>query len=297
MRRFTKALLLATCLTTGIADAGVIPSQIKNTVAFVYLLDSNTNTVPNGTGFFVAVQNPTNSSQSAGYFVTSKHVLQDATRSKLLPGVLLRVNLKAAGSQFLAVPLIAEGKDKNVFLHTDPAVDVAVIPAHPSQELFEYVYLPADMLTAKSDFDSLNIREGSEIFFVGLFLPYPGYQRNYPITRFGRVSLMTDEQIEWDHRMMDLYLVESGSFGGNSGSPVFFSLGSDRIPGSIVIGSPVIKIAGVMMGAYQDVKPLSVAFTSPVPVSQSSMGIAAVVPAYKLHEILFGTELRTRRGF
>ncbi len=72
----------------------------------------------------------------------------------------------------------------------------------------------------REDFKKLNIREGTEVFFTGLFVPYSGYERMYPIVRFGRVSLVTEEKIKWKDQLMDLYLIESGSFGGNSGSPV-----------------------------------------------------------------------------
>jgi len=70
--------------------------------------------------------------------------------------------------------------------------------------------------------------------------------------RFGKVSLMTDEKIEFDKKMMDLYLIESWSYGGNSGAPVFFYFGMDREPNAIIFGDPVIKIAGVMMGSFLD---------------------------------------------
>lgn len=168
----------------------------------------------------------------------------------------------------------------------------------PDQEVFDFKFLPDNMLTTKKDFEDLNIREGSDIFFTGLFSPYPGYEKNYPVVRFGRVALITEEKIEVEKgQKMNLYLIESGSFGGNSGSPVFFHLGSDRSPGSIILGPPVIKIAGVMKGSFLDVQPLRVIETAKILGAPSSMGISAVIPAYKLHELLFGDELKKKRGF
>ena len=72
----------------------------------------------------------------------------------------------------------------------------------------------------------------------------------------GRVAMVTDEKIPWKNRLTRLYLIESGSYGGNSGSPVFFHLGSDRKPGVLFLGSPTIKLAGVMKGAFLDHHPL-----------------------------------------
>ena len=94
---------------------------------------------------------------------------------------------------------------------------------------------------------------------------------------------------------MDLYLMESSSYGGNSGSPVFFYLGADRQPGALILGSPVLRLAGVMMGTFQDIQPVRFIEQAPVPISVASMGISAVIPAYKLHEILFGEELTKAR--
>jgi hypothetical protein len=108
--------------------------------------------------------------------------------------------------------------------------------------------------------------------------------------------LLTDEKIPFNGQQATLYLVESGSFGGNSGSPVYSDIGIERTPGSINLGPHLIKLAGIMEGTYQDIEPLSAMNTANVAVSKSTMGIAAVVPAYKLYNILFSDELvRLRR--
>ena len=126
---------------------------------------------------------------------------------------------------------------------------------------------------------------------MGLFTPYFGAEKNIPFTRFGRVAMITDEKINWDGTMMDLYLLETQSFGGNSGAPVFFSLDPTRIPGSIVIGPRKLFLAGVMQGTFQDAQKIRFVQTQNAPISLQNAGIAAVVPAYKLREILFGKEL------
>jgi hypothetical protein len=274
-----------------------IPPEVKTTVAFVYVLDKKAEKVPNGTGFFVGVKNPDKEDYYNVYFVTAKHVLQTSDRQKWLSTFFLRLNKKDGTSEMLPVPVVPEGTSKTVFVHNDPTVDLVAIPMLPNQDVFDFKFLPDSMLTTRNDFKQLNINEGSEIFFTGLFLPYPGYKKNYPVVRFGRVALVTDEKIEVDNEKVDLYLIESASFGGNSGSPVFFYLGSDRQPGSIIIGSPLIKIAGVMKGYFQEGKPLTILETTKTPGVELSLGISAVIPAYNLHELLFGEELKKLRGF
>ncbi len=74
-------------------------------------------------------------------------------------------------------------------------------------------------------------------------------------------------------------------------------LGSDREPGSLVVGPPVLKLAGIMQGTFLDAQEIKVLNTKTAPISLSNMGIAAVVPAYKLHDLLYSKELKLQRGF
>ena len=154
-------------------------------------------------------------------------------------------------------------------------------------------------MTTKELFLKEKIREGDEIFFVGLFTPHIGQQKNYPITRFGRIALLTDEKIAWKdlsgERLMDLYLAECQSYGGNSGSPVFFYLEATRNPG-ILAGPPKFLLAGIMQGYFNDAQKVEFIQTQATPISLQNMGIAAIVPAYKLYEILFSEKLTNVRA-
>ena len=94
---------------------------------------------------------------------------------------------------------------------------------------------------------------------------------------------------------MNVFLFETQSFGGNSGSPVFFYLGADRRFGSLNVSAPIIKLAGVMKGTFQEGNPIQVAGTGTVPYSVANVGIAAVVPSYFLHDILYSDELVKQR--
>ena len=290
-------LILIIFTVGGISMATPIPSEVKSVVAFIFIKNEEGKLIANGTGFFVGVKNPSNPDSFSVYLVTAKHVLYKLNTTDFLDMVFVRLNKKEGGSQIGVIPIITEGEKCNVFTHSDSLVDIAIIPFLPDQEKFDFKFLPEDTITTKEAFKELKIREGSDVFFTGLFTPYTGSERNYPIVRFGRVALVTDEKIEWQGKLMDLYLIEAGSYGGNSGSPVFFYLGSDREPGSIVIGSPILKLAGVMQGTFLDAHEIKVVETKKVPIAVSSMGIAAVVPGYKLHEILFSDELKEKRGF
>lgn len=277
--------------------AAPIPPEVKSVVTFIFIEGKNKKLIPNGTGFFVGVKNPSYQKKYNVYMVTAKHVLYKPKTTEFLDKVYIRINKREGGSEVGLVPIKSEGKDRNIFTHEDTAVDIAVIPLLPDQEKFDFKFLPDEMVTTKADYYKLKIREGSDVFFTGLFAPFTGTEKNYPVVRFGRVALVSDEKIPWDGRLMDLYLIEAGSYGGNSGSPVFFYLGSDREPGGLVVGAPILKLAGVMQGTFLDAQEIKAVETKKVPISTSSMGIAAVVPSYKLQEILFGEELLKVRGY
>jgi hypothetical protein len=251
---------------------------------------------PWGTAFFVGVKDPKDEKRSFVYLVTAKHVLQDGDRKSWLPKVFLRLNTRNGDSGLIEIPIIPAGGNRTVFLHPqDSTADVAVIPALPDEKRFDFKFLPAEFLTSKKDFADLKIVEGSEVFFTGLFSPHVGTRRNYPVIRFGRVAMITDERVKFGDYEVDLYLVETGSYGGNSGAPVFFYLGSDREPGSLIVGPPVLKLAGVMSGTFLDIQPVRAVETAKIAVAPSNMGIAAVVPAYKVLEILAGPALAAQR--
>jgi hypothetical protein len=99
--------------------------------------------------------------------------------------------------------------------------------------------------------------------------------------------MVTDETIPFQGRMMDLYLLETQSYGGNSGAPVFFSLEPSReANGEIALGRRILLLAGIMMGSFLDTQEVRIAQQNPVQVSVANAGIAAVVPAQYLEDIL-----------
>ncbi|WOD42517.1 S1 family peptidase [Hwangdonia lutea] len=273
-----------------------IPTEIKKTVGFIYAKDKFGKVKPQGTGFFVSVSDSINGQpRSAFYFVTAKHVLKQ--NKTFRDTILIRLNTKDSLSEYGRLELHPNGVNKNIFIHADKTVDIAVIPIGPDPTKFDYLTLPSTFLTNKKNFKDLNIREGSDVFFTGMFTPFIGDKRIYPIVRFGRVALLTEEKIPWDNEMTSLYLMETSSYGGNSGSPVFFYLGADRGNGGLFVGNPELKLAGIMKGYFGESSPIKIIETQKIPVSDRNLGIAAVVPSYFLEEILFGTELKNIRGF
>ncbi len=306
-RSFSTVTLLL--FTVPSSTAATIPSDVKKAVTFIFradasgqvLKDREGNPIPSGTGFFASVKNELNPALDNVYLITAAHVLRDRMGG-WLPTVWLRLNKRQGDAEFVRLDLLVRG-EKRIYTHPeDASVDVAVIPSLPDQSIFDFKVVQDDLLTTRESFRGLNIAEGSDIFFCGLFAHHYGQHKNYPIVRFGRVAMVTEEPIlwkePWDKRpqKLQLYLIETQSYGGNSGSPVFFYFGLDRIPGRLSLGGPVLKLAGIMKGSFNEPRLAVPAQNVPRLVSPHNVGIAAVVPSYFLHEILFSVELKNQRA-
>lgn len=198
--------------------------EIKKSVSFIFILDGTDRFKPNGTGFFVGVKHADNEKVFSVYFVTAKHVLQDES-GNYFQEIVLRLNKKDGDSHLIKVAL----KDIKIFEHQDKDVDIALFNCLPDQNVYDFKFIPDDLIANKEVMARNEIAEGDEVFFAGLFTSHIGQKKNQPIIRFGKVALISDEKIEWKEKdkppkFLDLLLLECQSFGGNSGSPVFFQL-------------------------------------------------------------------------
>lgn len=273
-------------------SATQIPQEVKKCVAFIFTGEKADSLKPYGTGFFVSIQDSIDS-VIYGYFVTAKHVLKDKNNN-YFENIFIRLNKKNGSSDTIAVPLFNKGKPKFV-VDIDPTVDIAIIPAFPDTKIYDYLFIPHNMITTKEMFIKENIREGDDVFFTGLFTPHYGREYNLPIVRFGKVALISEEKVFWDSLLTDLYLIETTSFGGNSGSPLFFYLSGDRIPGVISPGGKLL-LAGIVKGYFgESTRPGLVETKSKFVWPFENSGIAAIVPAYKLYDLLFSDRLKKLR--
>jgi hypothetical protein len=253
--------------------------QIKKCVVFIF--ECNEEIVqPLGTAFFVNVKKE---NTGIAYLVTAKHVLLDDS-GKLYERIRIRLNNRKGSSDQLQLNL----SELNIRFHSDENVDLAAIQVGPDPRLFDYLLLPEAYFTTPTILREKNIREGSTAFFAGLFVHYYGKQRNYPVIRFGKIALISEEKIEVYEKgylkTADLYIVECQSMGAFSGSPVFFEL--DRITkDGRFFSSPEIYLGGVMKGHYNNIVDLV-----PGMSRELNAGLALITPCYLLTEILHSTK-------
>jgi hypothetical protein len=153
-------------------------------------------------------------------------------------------------------------------------LDIVIIPYYPDIENNDFLFIGQKMILDKQ----LNgFKEGTEIFFPGLFIQYPGIKEIHPILRFGHLSMIPNEEltIEINGKLINsyFYLTECLSFSGNSGSPVFLK--------SSATDSYNINLLGIITGSYQHTEYLP--YNT---ILKQNAGIAIVTPSFQLLEIL-----------
>jgi hypothetical protein len=149
-------------------------------------------------------------------------------------------------------------------------------------------------LTAEQASQS-HIVEGDSIIFTGLFVQFLGQVKLEPIVREGKIAMIPGEPMPTTLRSLgQVYLVDAHVFGGNSGSPVLVDLAGQR-NGNMLVGVNY-KLLGLISGYVSETSELRlqpVASYAGTVVANS--GIAMVVPAQQILDLLDTTELRSIR--
>jgi hypothetical protein len=254
-----------------------------------------------GTGFLIFKEMPElgNDSHGAGlgidYLVTAKHMIRerrdDGSPGKYAEFATVRFNtvnsVDATTGRFwdtFNARILDSRGDLMWFTdETDSIADVALTPVWLGNNA-EYLTLPTSMFLTSKLIESQKINENDEVLFAGLFTNYFGALKNYPIVRHGKLSLLTNEPIPdpaYAGKKSSLYFAEITSFGGNSGSPVFLRIGPLREGLDINLRlSYNYYLLGVMKGFWTDQE------------AKQNSGIAAVVPADKIAEILVSDKIK-----
>lgn len=262
-----------------------VPPEVKKCVAFI-CCNTEKGVELAGTAFFLSV--PFHGPEGVFvYLVTAKHIVEKMRQKSLDQLIYVRVNKKNGGTDFIKISM-----DLVKFHPSDPRVDIAVIQLPRLSHLFDIKFIPhQSMVTSDEIIEEKGIDIGNEVFLVGLFTMHYGSQRNIPIVRVGNIAQMPEEPIMIKGGLVDAYLIEARSIGGISGSPVFVRLGEDR-------ESDSYYLLGLMHGHWD----LEVSGAGPDTIIEDAliseginMGIAVVVPAQKIMEVLNQEELVSLR--
>lgn len=270
-----------------------VPDTIRKCVIFICHKNENEEYIPGGTGFFLAVK----LKQSIfSYLITAKHVIQDC--SKLSPDnkIYLRANSIYGGTYIIS------SHEKDWYTHPiNEAIDVAVANLQPTKDKFDHRVLSTNMGLKIEHLEDEEVGLGDEVFITGLFLRYSGKEKNIPIIRVGNIAAFPDEEIETRYGKIPLYLLESRSIGGLSGSPVFVhkpGLLFDKAEGTLSINTDWHRLIGIIHGHWNQKIfriPQSSALSYSVQSEAVNMGIAMITPYDYILEVINHPDLVKQR--
>jgi hypothetical protein len=259
--------------------------QIEQSVLFIY--DGSTSPcsdppsghvlLPLGTGFVsgIAAKGVTLDAPTwtgVKFVITAKHVVANRQR------VIFRLNT-SDGEKFARFPLDLKwnGPDQNSFVSDKPEVDLAAIhlPKIPDTDpaLFDYPFI-----MDRNSMAAYQVEEGADVFTIGYLYGYSGKKKNYVVKKFGRISLLTEEQWLGEDSQQKAYLIELQNVPGLSGAPVF--LQTTRI---LVMQGHLgwRQNPPLVVGVIKDL------LLAPITSGQtSSQGVAAVEPGSELKALL-----------
>lgn len=267
-----------------------VPEEVRKCVAFVGHKNANGMHLVRGTVFFVARATDTLNA-SFTYAITAKHII-DKIRDQGADKVCLRLNFRNGNARWI------ETKTSDWYFHPDESdVDVALLRMSLPQES-DHLYLPIPTTPVEEIMDKYWIGIGDEVCIAGLFSRHYGTKKNIPIIRVGNIAAIPEEPVQTDFGITDAYLIEARSTGGISGSPVFLNLGFFRVINNQLMQNmtgPTFYLLGLIHGHWDalgsDYDTLDEGETT---AKKVNMGIAIVVPASKIMEVINQPDVRRK---
>lgn len=251
---------------------------------------------PIGTAFLLSITEP--EGQGFDYWITCKHVVEKYIAKR--DGLFLRLN-KGDGAVGY-VPMQGEW-----VYHPDKNVDLAVLYWLPDEDMLSYELraIEANVLGFLPNLESFykgRIREGHDVFLLGLFPKYYGEKKNLPTFRFGNISLITTEKTQGEYGLTDHYFVECDIWPGNSGAPVYVSVptGISSDKKHPAIPDELVTFYGVASSFYPhraSVKRLLKKNEKEADINEviTHYGISLVTPSDKVADILYGDTMKNKR--
>jgi len=256
-----------------------------------------------GTAFFVGYQDK--SGELFAYAVTAKHVLRDELTNKYLDSVALRVNLKDRNDVGV-YPIPVSDSNGNLLWFTDkddPDADIAIASRHPPQNEAAWKHIDFPSFCDAEFLKKHNVTEGESAYLFGLLPQFTGTHKNYPVVRRGSIALISEEPlpIKANDKVVKekLYVLDLPAWPGQSGSPVFLSLGGVGPNGSFTQGV-AFYLLGIMLAYQQNIIPFDIIDQQPADSlsigTNENIGISYVLPSDEIVKILNSKEAQDARG-
>lgn len=273
--------------------------------------DARRGTRAGGSGFLYKVPYEKNDQFGDGalYAVTNWHVASVAP--------VIRLNTK--DEKFDVLPY----ETTQWIRHPDQTTDLAIVQIGLITKKYQVRALGPHHLLTKNRLPQYDVGIGDEVFAIGRFVNQEGEQRNTPAVRYGAIAQMPSDPIVTGIGPQEAYLAEIRSIAGYSGSPVIALIPGARDPNIIKMLAGNAPTSDAEKFAKQTIARAR-STNSPLPGSfmflgidsghlrrfepvldrgqnetgmfvESNTGMAIVIVAWKLAELLDSKEVRRMR--
>lgn len=256
-----------------------VPDRLLTCAGFVSLAGSEPQYI--GTTFIVGVAGKWGNTYT--HAVTAKHVAECVDGKRYMIGV----NFKDGEMGWFGSKL------KWWYHPTESDTVDAAVTVFTSTPRMDVDYIPETAFATDKRIKQYAIGVGDEVNVVGLFTMFYGSKKHIPIVRTGNIAMMPSDKLPVNGGETEVYLVEGRSIGGLSGSPVFVrhtvtmqAMATDTGQPQPISGVSQLHLLGLMRGHW-DLK-LGV---DALQAEAVNMGIAIVIPAQKIVEVLYHPEL------
>jgi hypothetical protein len=293
-----------------------IRDEYTHCAVYIYgsLLDAQIGERFGGSGFVAAVRpDPDQPEGGYAYIVTNAHVVRKCDHP------VIRVNRKDGAAECIPT------KKDQWYPHPN-GDDVAVFPLTVEISDFALASLDLDMFVTPELIFHEDIGIGDDTIMVGRFINHDGRQKNSPAVRFGNIAMMDREKIHIEGTGFDQesFLVEVRSLPGYSGSAVLLyspcaindmsERREGRKKGEYPAGTTIVTPAfgddnwmapkgpfllGIDFCHINRDAPVRIADGSKMREGwfvEENTGMAGVIPAWKIAEIINCEELKMLRG-
>lgn len=187
-----------------------IHDQYTHCAVYIYgsLVDAANGEHYGGSGFLCHVPLKENPQWGSVYVVTNWHVIEAAKTP------VIRFNRKDGRVESIPTKL------EDWFRHPD-GDDVAVLPLDIDYETLHVLSIGIEQFVTPQLIVDEDIGIGDDTVMIGRFVNHEGKQRNSPAVRFGNIAMMAHEKIQMESGLeQEAFLVEVRSLPGYSGSAV-----------------------------------------------------------------------------
>lgn len=278
-------------LTSRSGDVSMLPSQLLNSVFFLYAQDGDGNlTGPFGTGAFIAFTSEKFPKLRHLYAVSNHHIVHRNGAS------VIRLNTSNGQHRFIKL----EPHEWHRMMHDDlAAVDIT---DRVSADGDDIAFVKAEWLLTKKFIEDFQVGVGDDVVMIGMLARSEGNERNEPVARFGSIARIASDRNKVPHEdghYCEAHICDMRSRSGFSGSPVFvyrvfdkslhFILGPVDIETHETVFRTFFKIFGLHFGQFNE--PTTAKLSEARSMRDGDKfdipsGLTTVAPSWRISEML-----------